>query len=312
MANKALKPAGGTVIRVTQLDECGNPSGCYAVSECWSTAQKTQTYTDPQQFAPVNANGQVCFAVRQPPGLLWNVLDLALNAVDPVIWEILTGAPLVLDDSVPPVPVGWQQVRNQILNSRFAFEMWLRQAPDACEPGNVPYIYQLEPYVVQGMLADFSVGQEAINFGIQQALGIGPSPWGVGPYNVLKDNTGAPSPLLTPIPVGGTDGDGFTRTQLVTLAPPTPTLGCQPVEPTFVIAPAGGPAPLAVVATLPVDGNGDPILPGIITWAPAVTEVVTTGATVNHNYAAAGVFTPTYTPTAVSSPTYTGNTVTVT
>jgi len=309
---KSLKPAGGTSLRVTQVDDCGNPltGGCYAVSECWASVARSAQYSDAQQFAPVNANGQLCFARRNPPGLMWMSYDISLNAVDPVVWQIITGAPLVLDDAVSANTVGFRTRRNQIQTARFALELWMRQEGD-CEPDAVPYIYWLSPFVVQGKIADLTIGQDTINFGITEALGIGPSGWGVGPYDIRKDAvTGVPEPLLTAMSAV-TGADDLDHFEITTLAPPPPTSGCQPLAPTFTVAPAAGAAPLAVVATLPVGPDALPILPGIIDWGDLSTSVLTAsnGPTAPHNYALAGSYTPTYRPSGYSAPVYTGTTV---
>jgi hypothetical protein len=307
MATEVLKPAGGTTIRITEVDACGNPvpTGCYAVSECWAQLNRTAQYQDGVEFAPQNANGQLCFAERQPPGFKWWGIELQLNAVDPVMWQLLTGAPLVLDDAASPNTVGWRTRRNQILNRYFAIELWMREGGAVCTTSNVPYIYDLTPLVSQGKIMDLSVGLDVIHFGITEAIGTGPSSWGVGPYMIRKDKvTGTPEPLITALQTTlGADDVGDT--EVVTLAPPVPTTGCQPTFPAFTVLPLAGAAPLNVTATFPLGPDGLPILPALITWGDATTTVVTSGTTAPHVYATPGSRTATYVATSHSGPTYT-------
>jgi hypothetical protein len=134
--------------------------------------------------------------------------------------------------------------------------------------------------------------------------------WGVGPYNVLVNqtgpNAGLPGPLLSAI----TANDDF-HIQTTTLPPPIFGCGCTDVTPTVVVAPTNGAAPLLVTLTFPVDGTGTPILPATIQWETGINETVTSGVSVTHNYAVAAVKAVKYRPTTHSAPTYTA-TVTVT
>jgi hypothetical protein len=314
MTTEQLKPAGGTTIRVTELDACGNPvpTGCYAVSECWAQLNRSPQYQDGVEFAPQNANGQLCFAERQPPGFKWWAIELQLNAVDPVMWQIITGAPLVVDDAAPPNTVGWRTRRDQMLDRYFSIELWMRQGGAVCAPGNVPYIYDLTPLVSQGKIMDLSVGLDVIHFGITEAIGTGPSSWGVGPYDVRRDAvTGFPEKLLTALATT-IGSDDVQHTEVTHLAPPQPTSGCQPTFPVFAVAPTGGVSPLNVTGTFPLGPDGLPLLPGRIDWGDSTFTNVTSGTTAPHTYATPGTRTATYVSTAYSGPVYTSVPIVVT
>jgi hypothetical protein len=84
-----------------------------------------------------------------------------------------------------------------------------------------------------------------------------------------------------------------------------------PEDLVFEVLPLAGDAATVRTATFPVDGNGDPLLPGIIDWDDLTAdEVVTSGTTVQHTYVA-GSYEPTYRWTGGSGVTYTSPTVTV-
>lgn len=315
MATYCLKPAGGTVMRVTQVGVCGEllPDSCYVASRCWASIERTAEYTDPVQFAPVNADGSTCYAYRGDPGFLWYLLNITLNQVDPAAWNITTGAPLVLDDATPtPNVVGFRTRRNQVAAANFALEVWVRLAGEVCTTNMVPYGYYLMPLVKQGQVGDLTIGQENISFIVANAVAVGPSAWGVGPYMVRRDAmTGVPEPLLTAIQTtdGEDDVDHFER---VTLAPPPVSCGCQPVAPEVAVLPLAGPSPLAVTLTFPLGTDGNPILPGYVDWDDASPiESVTTGTTVGHNYAAPGTYNARFFPANYSSPVYTSEDIVV-
>lgn len=315
MATYCLKPAGGTIMRVTSVGVCGEilPDSCYVVSKCWASIERTAEYTDPVQFAPPNADGSVCYAFRGEPGFLWYVLNITLNQVDPRAYNIMTGAPLVLDDATPTANiVGWRTRRNQVSASNFALEVWIRLAGEVCTANTVPYMYYVVPLVKQGQIGDLTIGQEAISYIVSNAIGVGPSSWGVGPYMVRRDaTTGVPEPLLTPIQT--TDGaDDVDHTERVTLAPPPPSCGCQPVAPEVEVAPLAGLAAVPRVLTFPLGTDGEPILPAYIDWGDASpVEEVTTGTDADHTYVA-GTYTATFFPANYSSPVYTSAEITVT
>lgn len=313
MATFCLKPAGGTVMRVTQVGVCGEvlPTSCYVASRCWASIERTAEYTDPVQFAPVNADGTTCYAFRGDPGFLWYLLNITLNQVDPQAYNIMTGAPLVLDDAVVPNVVGFRTRRNQVTTANFALEVWVRLAGEVCTTDRVPYGYYIIPLVKQGQIGDLTIGQENISFIVANAVGVGPSAWGVGPYMVRRDAvTGVPEPLLTAIQTtdGEDDVDHFER---VTLAPPPVSCGCQPVNPEVVVAPLLGAAAVPRVLTFPLDADSNPILPAYVDWGDAAPpELVTTGTDVDHTYIA-GTYTATFYPANYSSPVYTSDTITV-
>lgn len=309
MADKVMKPAGGTIMRVTQTDpECGTVGDCYGVSKCIATVEITHEYIDSTDLTPINMDGKACWVYETLPELKWERYQITVNALDIRIWNLLTGAPLYLNEAAPtPEVVGWDTTRDMIESASAGIELWLRQAGEACAPGQTPYGYWLSPWIVGGKLGDITVGNQVVNFVMTEARSGVPSPWGVGPYNVERNAvTGVPRPLLTPLDVSVPGQETIARRLVTTLAPPIPTLGCADVTPAFQVLPLAGAAPLAVVATFPLrPDTGTPMLPARIDWDDgSPVAVVVAGTTLGHNYAIAGTYNARFTPTANSSPDY--------
>lgn len=317
MADKCLAMAGGTIMRVTQVDpDCGVVGSLYAVSKCIATVEVTHEYIEPTDLTPLNMDGQACWVYETDPQLKWERLNITMNKVNLWMWNFLTGSPLYLNEAAPtPEVVGATFTRGQTRFASAGLELWLpNPASGVCAPGEKPYNYFVASWITRGRIGDFSVGNNVVNFNVTGARSGVPSPWGVGPYNVERNAvTGVPRPMLTPIPT--TLGDeGIARPLVTTLAPP-PETGCMALSttPVFAVLPLAGAAPLAVVGTFPTDAiTGLPILPARIDWDDGTpVQVVTSGTTAGHNYAIAGSYNAVFTPTGYSSPNYTSAAVVV-
>jgi hypothetical protein len=300
-------------IRVTRLDECGEPieSACSsATSEGFVDITLTKILQERQDALQITANGDICVDKPKAPKLRWYEVNLQFCLVDPELLNIVTADPLVLDDSETPEAVGWDTEEDSIEASFFAFEFWVGTEDEACDDGSVVYGYGLLPFLRQGYITDLTFGNQVTNFTVN-AISKGNSQWGTGPYNVLINQTGAnaglPGPMLTAI--GPKVHKRFFWT---TLAPPEGVCGCTDATPVFNVAPLTGAAAVVRTATFPLDDNGDPILPGVIDWGDlTANDVVTSGTTMNHTYVA-GTYVATYRATTVSGPTWTSGSIVVT
>jgi hypothetical protein len=297
---------------VTRLDECGAvvESACVsATSEGFVDITLTKVNQDRQDALQLTANGDICVDKPKAPILRWYEVNLQFCLVDPELLNIMTADPLVLNDAVDPLAVGWDTEVGSAELSFFALEFWVGTEDEGCDDGEVVYGYGLLPFMRQGMLSDLTFGNAVATFTVN-AITKGNSQWGVGPYNVLINesgvNAGFPGPLLTAI--GPKVHKRFFWTRL---APPEGVCGCQELPVVLSVLPTSGPAATLRTMTFPLDDEGVPLLPAVISWDDASpAEVVTSGTTATHTYVA-GTYNPTFTPTSESSPTYTSPTVTV-
>lgn len=314
MATDCFVPIRVPGIRVTKLTSCGalSDNGCASgrtsgIITITIEKEAVERQGDPQ----LNANGDICDDTTKAEQRRWWNTTVEFCQVDPQILNIMTDEPLVLDDAAVPNVVGFRTRRGSVNTNNFALEWWTGLGGDTfCTGGVQKYGYALMPWLKEGVMTIPTFQNDRANFSVSARTSFNPL-WGVGPYNILVNQTGAnannPGPLISAI----TANDDF-HIQTTTLPPPEfDQCGCTDVTPAVVVLPAAGAAPLLVTLTFPLGGDGVPQLPAIIQWETGVTEIVTSGTSITHNYAVAGVKAVTYRPTTQSSPTYTA-TVTVT
>jgi hypothetical protein len=212
-------------IRVTALDECGEPEVglcTNGVTDGIITIAETSEYNERQDFFTLNADGQACVTDTSPPILKWLNLVITFCRVDPEMFNIITGHPLVLDSD--ETAVGFRTREGSVATVNFALEAWTRiSGASACGPGGtVNYGYVLWPWIVEGTLGDQNFENGLANF-VVNARTRGGTGWGVGPYDVVLDGSALPSPLLSPMTV-----QDHRHLQLTGVAPPDVECGCQP------------------------------------------------------------------------------------
>jgi len=280
-----------------------------ATSESFVDITLTKVYQERQDALQLNANGDICVDKPKAPILRWYEAVITFCNVDPELLNIVTAEPLVLNDAVSPVAVGWDTMPDSAAASAFGLEFWVG-TEDECDDEEVVYGYGLLPRLVQGTIGTITIGNQVVTFTVN-AITRGGNQWGVGPYNVLINESGAnvglPGPLLSP----GIPAAAHKRFMWTRLAPPVGVCGCQDLTPAFDVSPTVGAAAVPRVATFPLDADGDPILPGVIDWGDLTADtIVTSGTTANHTYVA-GTYTATFRSTAHSGPTYTSAVITV-
>lgn len=298
--------------RVTRLGPCGEiiDTGCdMATTESFVDITLTKVLQDRQDAFQLNANGDSCVDSPKAPFLRWYEVTVTFCKVDPELFNIVSAEPLVLNDAVVPEAIGWCTLPDSPSASNFALEFWTGTEDDGCDGEDPDYGYGVLPRIAQGMIGDVSIANGVITFTVT-GITRGGNQWGTGPYNVIINetgpNAGLPGPLLTAMNPASHKCFFWTK-----LPPPDGVCGCQDITPAFSVLPTVGLAAVPRVATFPLL-DGTPLLPGVIDWGDATPEeVVTSGTTANHNYAA-GVYTATYRATEQSGPTYTSAVITVT
>lgn len=298
--------------RVTRLDACGAPvdSTCaYAVTSGFITITLTKVYQERQDALRLNANGDICVDKPKAPILRWYEVAIEFCNVDPELFNIVSAEPLILNDAVAPVAVGWCTLPGSAESVNFALEFWVGTEDEGCDDGAVTYGYGILPRVIQGTIGDVAIGNDVVTFTVTAITRAG-NDWGTGPYNVLVNesgvNAGFPGPLLTAIDTQAHKCFFWTE-----LPPPDGQCGCQDLTPILQVLPLLGTTAVARVLTFPLDADGVPILPGVVDWGVGALQAVTSGTTVNHSYAAPGSYTVRYKPTGFSSPTYVSVPITV-
>lgn len=223
MATYCLKPIRGRVMRITKLDSCGAPvhgPKATVTSEGWVSVEGTAEVQDGTDYQLKGANDKYIYNSRGKPLIRWMNLTINFGQVDPDVYNLTTGSPIVLNDAATPESVGIR-IRTGV-EANFALEIWTDLEGQACVGGIPAYGYALFPWVTDAVVGDHTFQNEAITFPVQRARTVAGSLWGVGPYNVLNKLSAptGPSPLLTAI-----DANDHEHLQLTTLAPPAAVCG---------------------------------------------------------------------------------------
>lgn len=256
MATRCYSPVGGERMRVTRLDNCGRPvfGDCsQVVSDGFVEVSVTANIDEGTEINVANAAGRTC--VRRParPQLLGYTVEIQFCRVDPAILEIMTGQSPVLDGDGDEVGVRISSGEQNV--SGFALEIWSDVPGAECgEEAEGSFQYLLFPFFQAGIIGDFTIGNDAVNFTVSNAATRDGAGWGVGPYNVVLDADGNPSGLLQPI--GSQD---HMHVQYTEVEPPEASCGCQALaEPEIAIdsvTPTGLDVELEVSGTAPSESE---------------------------------------------------------
>jgi hypothetical protein len=203
----------GRRIRVTQLDGCGRPvygDDSQVVSKGFISVAFTANTSDSDEISVTNAAGDICVFEPSITSLTGYAVEIAFCEVDPELFALVTGQPVVLGADGSTV-IGFDVDTNISLeNSHFALELWAGSpTQDACSTAGATgsYGYLLLPYLSGGILKDFTVENGAVTFTLTGANTKEGNAWGTGPYPVMLGAGGANEvqrATITGVPTGGT------------------------------------------------------------------------------------------------------------
>lgn len=225
MATICANQARGKMMRLTLLDDCGEPvegTASTLVSKSFVSVTATPNYVEAEEISQVDANGDVCIEDRSAPALRWIDLSIIVCVTDPQMINLITGDPVVVDDAATPNTVGFRINAALTGTANFALEIWSGITGQACTvAGFTNYGYWLYPWVKDAQWGEW-VHQNGALVLTFTARAVNDSPWGVGPYNVRRDATvpATLEPLLTPI-----DDDDFVHFEVTSAPLPTPACG---------------------------------------------------------------------------------------
>jgi hypothetical protein len=218
---QVLKPIRGKRMRLTRLDACGVPvigSASTLVTKGFISLGLSPQYEDGDAITQANADGDL--EINEPADSSLSRVDVegAFIGVNPDVVEMLTGNPVVLDNTGNAV--GFRLQGGIPILGGWAVEVWTGLAGQMCA-GSPAYGYSLLPFLRGGKIGDVSIENGAVNLTISSSTRENPG-WDVGPYDVVMTGAapGAPGPLLSPI-----DSRDHWHMQLTTVAPPSITAG---------------------------------------------------------------------------------------
>lgn len=218
----------GTRMRLTLIDGCGaavNGACSTITTSGFISVAMTDNVEAGDEFKVKQANGQFCVNQRSRPQLNWIDTKISLCQVQPETFSMLTGAPIIYDDSLPtPKAVGFGTDEDTYATASFALEVWTDVAKannSACAGGVGRFGYVLLPWLVEGSAGDVTIENGPVNFELS-ARTSGGNDWGYGSYNTVLNRFGSPAKLAQPVP-----SRRHRQIMLTSLAPPAAVLGCQ-------------------------------------------------------------------------------------
>jgi hypothetical protein len=217
----------GIAIRATKLDTCGAPVAgtcSTVVSKGFMSMDIEADEESGNAISPTLADGSRCYYQQSPKLLNGIKVNIEFCQVDPELINLLTGSPLVVDDSTPtPASIGFTTDSAAYGLANVALELWMNLAGGNCASATGrKWGYYLLPWLYQGTVGKPTVENDAVNFTVNEAITHDGNQWGVGPYNIQNTRLGVASPLFTALSTTAHD-----LLMPVNLAPPTPVCGCQ-------------------------------------------------------------------------------------
>jgi hypothetical protein len=216
--NKCFSLVRGHAMRVTRLDGCGNPvlgPDSQVTTDGFITVGLTANTDEGTAISITNAAGKIC--ILDEPCPVFTGYDVAVEfcGVDPALYGLMTGQPVVMDSNDDVVGFKMNS-KVDACDSGFALELWSSVPAAVCEPGaGQSYGYMLIPFLKGGVIGDFTVGNDAVNFSLSGANSKDGNAWGAGPYDVMDDGTGVAGPLTDPL-----DPYDHLLVELTAIAPP--------------------------------------------------------------------------------------------
>lgn len=218
MASVCASPIKGVVLRVVQLDVCGNPvtgsSSHVVVTNLFTQVQMTPQYESGTDFFERTADGGVGVNQVDPPILKRMSLQTDLMSVDPDMMPYVISA-RELVTSAPVSGHGFAMAEGPSL-AHFSLEVWQRVAgAGACTAGGLQqFIYNAWPHCYNAQVGAYSISNARSTLTFTADTAVPGTQWGDGP--------GATSWLDSGQTAGVSD---HWLWNITTVAPPTAACG---------------------------------------------------------------------------------------
>lgn len=214
MATKILKSLKGRRMRLTRLDECGDPvvGSCSSiVTSGFIKVELSLETEDGEEYQSKNAWGDYCVNEKDRPRNKWGNIMLEMCEINPDALDIIAGA-AAITDGTDTIGASFGPDGS---TAAFAIEVWTKASGAECQ-ATPEYGYFVAPYVINGNLEGPLVIENGVmSLSMKGEAIAATSDWGVNPY--------ADNPLLT---VAGFPVGDFFALVRTTVAPPTETTGC--------------------------------------------------------------------------------------
>ena len=203
MATSILKSIKGKVVRLTRLDDCGDPvvgSCSTLVSECFVSVTLSAEIEAGDEYLQKSAWGDLCINDKDPDIIKWVNVSINFAEINPDALDILTGAdPIVSGGNT--IGAAWAPVAN---DTAFSLEVWTKFTGEPCT-GTPDWGYFVVPFIRNGRIdGDLTIENGVMTIGVV-GQGFAATNWGVSPYT--------PNPFIETFPSGNIFGMVVTNVQ---------------------------------------------------------------------------------------------------
>lgn len=212
MATRVFIPVRGKRLRITKLDSCGRvpeagATDSFIVTDGFINVQLSAVVEDGTEIVQRNIAGALCVNELASSSFKRFTVTAEFCGVNPALLTMVSNAEPYEDHdgniSGFTIPEG-------DIEKWFALELWTGLSGAACAEGvDEASGYLLLPFIQGGTLGDVTIdGENAVTFSMQGAYTKGGNAWGVGPYEVVYDDSEAAAQLPTAL-------DGFDHLLLM-------------------------------------------------------------------------------------------------
>jgi hypothetical protein len=202
MATKTFTPLLGKRLRITLLDECGavypaaHPDAVLATNGFITVSLSSQV-EEGAEIITKKADGSLCVNEKIASSFKRFDVEAEFCGVNPSLVAMVTNADTYADyaDDVAGLTVGQGPIAGQ-----FALELWTGLAGAVCTTGAAAAGgYLLLPFLGVGVMGNLEInGENAVNFSLTGSFTKGGNAWGVGPYDVVLNDSVTPVPAPLP------------------------------------------------------------------------------------------------------------------
>lgn len=201
MASVCGAPIKGVVMRIVQLDTCGNPvtgaSSHVVVTNLFSQVQMTPQYEAGTEFFERTADGTIGINQMDPPILKRMQLQVDLLSVDPDMMPyVMSARELVTSAPVSGYGFGISEGPS---TAHYSMEVWQRVAgAGACSPGGiVQYVYNAWPHCTNTQVQAYTIANAKSTMQFECTTAAASPLWADGPGASTWLPTGTPTALTT-------------------------------------------------------------------------------------------------------------------
>jgi hypothetical protein len=215
-------PIKGEVIRLTLLNNCGDPifgpGSAQVTTDAWTEVTATPNYEEGTRFLSRKANGQPCVNLQDPAFMNWVELGTTLCTLDVDLIAVATGEQPISDNAAGDfVGVTFGE---GLLTAQYSFELWQPVAGDGeCdEDGNQRWVYWAWPRVYNAQIQELTFTNDVFNFAFNSMTKRASARWDIG------------DPWLADTPTAVWDPGKHFAFSITSVQPPESACGAVEIE----------------------------------------------------------------------------------